>query len=333
MSNIRGTCQSILLKHLKGLSEISDLDILPKDLPKELKETIEENKHNYVDTLRASKKEDIDFRKENIELYNLKFKPVIESLKENISNSNNPKELPEYLGSGSNGKAYTIEVDAKKYAAKFSSSLNQANFETKPLIKAQGIENTAQLVTSSFADGVVIMELLPGKDITKFTLENQPEYSDENIKKLIQTVINLYDKGITIDPKPSNFLYDEKAGFSILDFHLSNGSSSIGEIVMWLKIALTYRNFPYLDYEANDYKEKSKAQSLEKNKIYLPMMIRFLTILKNEFPKVLESWNQTYQEKEKDPRISQSPLIDRRYIDRENSELKPYLTKLEEMGF
>ncbi len=325
--------QKLLLKHSKELSAITDLDNLPENLPEELKKLIEDNRSKYIEVLRSSKKEDIEFRKQNIELYNSKYKPVIDSLKEKISNSHNSKELPEYLGSGSNGSAYVIEVDGKKYAAKFSSSLTQANFETKPLLQARGIENVAQLVSYSFADGVVIMELLHGTDVTKFKPENAPKYSDEHIEKLIQTVIDLYNKGITIDPKASNFMYDEINGFSILDFHLSNGGSSLGEIVMWLKVALTHRDFPYLDYKADDYDEKSKKQDIERNKIYLPMMIRFLTILQDKFPEVLEDWKHAYQRKEEDPRITQSPLIDRRYIETENPEIKPYLEKLEAMGF
>ena len=138
--------QKLLLKNSKKLSTITDLDNLPKNLPEELKKLIKDNRSKYIEVLRSSKKEEIEFRKQNIELYNSKFKPVIDSLKGKISNSHDPKELPEYLGSGSNSSAYVIEVDGKKYAAKFSSSLTQANFETKPLLQARGIENVAQLV-------------------------------------------------------------------------------------------------------------------------------------------------------------------------------------------
>lgn len=321
--------QKLLLKHSKELSKITDLDNVPEDLQK----LIENNRGKYLDLLRSTKKEEIDFRKENIELYNSKFKSVIDSLKEKMSSSQNPKDLPAYLGSGSNGSAYIIEVDGKKYAAKFSSSLTQANFETKPLLHAKGIENVAQLISYSFADGVVIMELLHGRNVNNFTPENAPEYSDEHIEKLILTVIDLYNNGITIDPKASNFMYDEINGFSILDFLLSNRSSSIGEIVMWLKVALTHRDFPYLDYKEDDYEQKSKAQALERNKIELPMMIRFLTILQNKFPEVLEDWKKAYQRKEEDPRITPSPLINRKYMEIENPEIKPYLTQLEAMGF
>jgi len=289
------TEQKLLLKYSKELVKIIDLDNLPEDLPEEVKKLVKDNRDKCIDVLRSAKKEDISFRKENVELYNHKFKPAIEALKSKISSSQDPKELPEYLGAGRNGSAYVIEVDDKKYAAKFSRSLIQAHFETKPLLQARGIENAAQFVSYSFSDGVVIMELLQGTDVTNFTLENAPNYSDEHITKLIETVIELDNKGIVIDPKPSNFMYDEKNGFSVLDFHLSNGTQSIGNLVMNLKYALTARKWPRLDYKADDYNEKSKAQTLERHKIELPMMIRLLTILQNQFPEVLDNWEQDYQ--------------------------------------
>lgn len=323
--------QKLLLKYSKELSTVTDLDNLPENLPEELKKLIEDNRSKYIEVLRSSKKEDIEFRKQNIELYNSKFKPVIDSLKEKISNSHNSKELPEYLGSGSNGSAYMIEVNGKKYAAKFSKSLIQANFETKPLLQARGVENVAQLVSYSFADGVVIMELLHGTDVTNFTPENAPEYSEENITKLIETVIELDKKGIVIDPKPSNFMYDEEHGFSVLDFHIKNPKSdhTLADSIMDLRLALSFRKWPYIEYNTPEYKK----QSVEKNKIYLPIMIKFIGILKNKFPEILENYKKRDAEIQANPHVSRSPVINRKYMETENPEIKQYLEKLEEMGF
>ena len=117
-----------------------------------------------------------------------KFEPVIKALKEKME-TGDAKE--QYLGSGSNGDAYRIEIDGKEYAAKFSRSLTQANFEIKPLLRAEGIEHAAQLTAYSFEHKAVTMELLPGTDVTNFSPENAPEYSDEDIVQLIETVQKL----------------------------------------------------------------------------------------------------------------------------------------------
>jgi hypothetical protein len=323
--------QKKLLQHSAELAKIDDIDNLPSDLSPELVELIESNRKRYIEFLRREKREEIQFRKENAERLKEKFEPAIKTLKEKIK-ADGAKE--QYLGSGSNGDAYRIEVDGREYAAKFSRSLTQANFEIKPLLRADGIEHAAQLAAYSFEHKVVIMELLPGTDVTNFSPENAPEYSDEDIAQLIETVQELDRNGLVIDPKPSNFLYDEKEGFSVLDFHLKEGDHySLADSIMSLRIALTERKWPRLDYKADDYQEKSAEQSIERNKVYLPMMVRFLTILRDKFPEILEDYKRAYAEKEADPRISQSPIIDRRYIQTDHSDLAPQLQKLEELGF
>ena len=283
--------------------------------------------------MRQERKLETSFIEENIKTYKEKFQPVIAELKAKMAQGNF-KELPEYLGSGRNGSAFRVEVDGKTYAAKFSRYIPQANFEIKPLIRAKDIPHTSQLVSYSFEDGVVVMELLPGTDVTNFTPEEAPEYSDEHIIQLINTVRELDAKGLVIDPKPSNFMYDPEQGFSVLDYHLKNVGRRYGlsQEVMNLKFGLTARKFPPLDYKDPDYEEKSKAESLEKYKISLPMMVRFLGILKEKYPDILAEWQRQHDEDKKNPNMRVGELIDRQYIP-QDPELEPHLKKLEEMGF
>lgn len=323
--------QRHLLQYSAELAKIDDTNNLPPDLLPELVELIESNRQRYVEFLRNEKREEIQFRKENAERFKEKFEPVVKALKEKME-TDGAKE--QYLGSGSNGDAYRIEVDGKEYAAKFSKRLTQANFEIKPLLRAEGIEHTAQLAAYSFEHGVVIMELLPGTDVTNFSPENAPEYSDEDIVQLIETVQELDRNGLVIDPKPSNFLYDEKEGFSVLDFHLKRAHhGALVDSIMSLRIALTARKWPRLDYKADDYDEKSAEQNIEEKKIYLPMMVRFLTILRDKFPEILKDYKRAYAEREANPRIGQSPVIDRRYTQVDHPDLAPHFKKLEELGF
>lgn len=283
--------QKTLLKYSSELAKIKDLDDLPKDLPKELVELINKYKKAYINFLRENKIES-EFIEKNIETYNQKFKSVIFELKEKIAYGN-IKELPEYLGSGSNGIAFRIEVDGKKYAAKFTRNATQRNLEIKPLLRAKGIDHVSQLVSYSHEDDVVIMELLPGEDITNFTPENAPTYTDEEIIGLIKIVIELDSKGLVIDPKPSNFMYDKEKGFSILDYHLKQDGSTydlakqIRDLVMY-RSALTDRKFERLDYKSPDYDEKSDIERDVRNKILLEMKPRFMSILEKNFPEIFQ---------------------------------------------
>ena len=325
--------QAAILKYSKELSEIKDLDNLPPDLPEELVGLIQKNKDAYIDFLRRERKQETAFIEENIKTYKVKFQSAVTALKEKMTQGNF-KELPEYLGSGSNGSAFRIEVDGKTYAAKFSRSVTQANFEIKPLIRAKDIPHTAQLISYSFGDGVVVMELLEGTDVTNFTPEEAPEYPDEHIIQLIDTVRELDANGLVIDPKPSNFIYDLEKGFSVLDYHLkqAGGRWGLPQEIISLKTALSARKFEPLDYRARDFEEKARLEFIERNKIFLPLMMRFLAILKEKYPDILTDWQRQHEEDRNNPMMRVSELIDRRNMP-EDPEIEGYLKKLAEMGF
>lgn len=325
--------QAQLLKYSAELSKIKDLDNLPADLPVELVALIHKHKGSYINFLRQERKLEAAFIEENIKTYNEKFRSAVVELKTKMAQGN-PKELPEYLGSGSNGSAFRLEVAGKTYAAKFSRSIVQSNFELKPLLRAKDIPHTSQLVGYSFEDGVVIMELLPGTDITNFTPEDAPEYSDKDIIQLIDTVRALDAKGLVIDPKPSNFMYDKEQGFSVLDYHLkqSGNSYELPQQIISLKNILTERKTERLDYQASDYEEKARLQDMERYKIFLPMMVRFLGILKEKYPDILAEWQREHEERKKNPNMHVNEIIERKYIP-QHPDFIPHLKKLEEMGF
>lgn len=324
--------QAMLLKYSSELAKIKDLNNLPADLPEELADLIHAHKSAYISFLRRESKLETSFIEDNIDTYKTKFQPVVAELKAKMANGN-AKLLPEYLGSGSNGSAFRIQVEGKMYAAKFSGSITQANFEIKPLLRAKGIPHTAQLTSYSFEDGVVIMELLPGKTVTDFTMENAPQYPHHHIVQLIETVRELGEKGLSIDPKPSNFIYDPQEGFSILDFHLKNGADyDLPQEIIDLSLALTARKQERLDYNAPDWREKEDVQIAKKDAVYLQTMVLYLGILQDKYPDILNAWKRRHEEDKRNPKISVAELIDRRYI-KKSPNLEPYLKKLEEMGF
>lgn len=325
--------QARLLQYSAELSKIKDLDNLPADLPAELVDLIAKHKKSYVNFLRQERKLETSFVEENIKNYNEKFRSAVAELKTKMAQGN-PKELPEYLGSGSNGSAFRLEVAGKTYAAKFSRSIVQSNFELKPLLRAKDISHTSQLVGYSFEDGVVIMELLPGTDISNFTAEDAPEYSDEDIVQLIDTVRELNAKGLVIDPKPSNFMYDKEQGFSVLDYHLqqSGNNYTLPQQIISLKNVLSERKTEQLDYQASDYEEKAKVQDIERYKIVLPMLVRFLGILKEKYPDILAEWQRDRDERRKNPNERVGEIVERKYIP-QHPDFVPHLTKLEKMGF
>jgi len=286
--------QEMILKNSAELAGVRDLNNLPDDLPDDLRDLIESNKESYLRFLKENKFE-TEKIEESINLYNEQFTDAISDLQNKITETD-PKELSEYLGSGSNGSAFRIEVDGKEYAAKFTNSVLQSNFEIKPLLKAAGIEHVSQFVCHSFEDGVVIMELLPGTDVTNFTSETKPEYTDTDLEGLIDTVFELESAGLVIDPKASNFLYSPDNGFSVLDYHLQREGAThiIGKSLMSLMHALTYKPYESISREDPNHDEKQREAVQEDTKKNLSMMVRVFQIVNDKYPELIADWQQTY---------------------------------------
>lgn len=346
--------QTKILKYSAELSKIKDLDNLPPDLPKELVDLVQKHKSAYVNFLRQEKKLETSFIEENIKTYNEKFKLAITELRAKMPQKNplmpRKQKLPEYLGAGGMSVVFRIEVDGKMYAAKFANfGAGGTNFDIKPLLRAKGIPHTAQLAAYSFEDNVIIMGLLPGKNAGSLAPEEAPMsmYKDDKIIQLIDTVIALDAHGIAIDPNPDNFMYDSVQGFSVLDYHLKNSHLNPDELskeIIDLRRLLTERNFELLDHKDPDYEEKARAQKVEKYKFSLPLLVHFLSILREKYPHILVDWqkrNDWYKKNPPPPMtlgnmgeggLDVSDLVDRSDVPK-SPDLEPYLQKLEEMGF
>lgn len=322
--------QAQILRYSSELSKIKDLNNLPADLPEEIVNLVQKNKKVYINFLRQQGKLETSFIEKNIKIYKEKFQPVIEELKAKIAQGNFTNS--EYLGSGQNGSVYRIEVDGRSYAVKFL-DVTQANYEVGTLLRAKGIPRTSQLEAYSFEDGVTIMQLLPGIEVTKLSHGDPLRYSDQHIIQLIDTVRALDSRGISIDPKASNFMYDPVEGFSVLDYHFYKAGSNkyLYRFVLPIRYMLLERDYALLE-QSEEYKTKTQSPDIHREKIktFLVSMIRFLTILKDNFPDIFADCQR--EDVNDRVKLRQSGIIDRKNIPTYPG-LEPYLKKLEEMGF
>ena len=284
--------QGKLLQYSVELSKIKDFRHPPLDTPTELIELLKKYPDSYIEFLRKEQRLETDCIEKNIQIYNQQYRAVIAELKKKLETvgGSGGTQLPEYLGSGSNGDVFRIEIRGEAFAVKFSRSMKlspgatQINFQIKALLRAKGLPHTAQLVAYSFEDGVLITELLPGKDVTKFDPQHAPEYSDEHISQLIDTVIELNHRGVVIDPRPSNFMYAPQEGFSVLDFCIQQGDSdpTLRQQIMSVQGALCARTLERITEGDPDYAEKIKAQADQRDTISTVLMERLSAILKTK---------------------------------------------------
>lgn len=260
---------------------------------------------------------------EYLQFYNLTFKEPVRILKEKMKGGDG-RYLSEYIGSGSTATVFRVEVDAHHYAMKIlKEGSSEFEFEVQCLLKALSIEKVAHLYAYSVEDKVIVMDFVEGKSLENYTPKEAPYVKDEHIIGLVETVRKLYEKGLFIDPTPSNFLYNSEEGFTILDYTLKSiGEVGIGEVIIELSTTLWMRKFD----------QNSDGFYIEQIESFLQMMVRFLRILKNEYPEILDNYNQSFASKIERGE-NQTPIINKKDIPKDHPRLKYYLDELEQMGF
>ncbi len=291
--------QRALLLTANRLSQIMVSSESMAGTPAVLETLVTKHGDAYADFVQGVSLEAVTERVDNAQLYDKKFRDIVKGLKEDID-TKTLDEIPGYLGGGSNGHAFAIEVDGQTYAVKFGGAV-QMNYELKALHRGKGIPNLSQLVAYSFEDTATIMECLPGKNVSEYNVNTRPQYTTEEIVNLISTVEIMSKNGLVIDPKESNFMYDPDVGFSILDYHISEGHYQLPDAMLALPHALTF------DYRIHDYGMEDRAYDdvqyqYTLNK--LKMEARVLHILNDVFPDIFKQTLVENEIKKADERSS-----------------------------
>lgn len=327
--------QDIFFRYAGLLANMREGDELPENAPQELVDAVRDHSRLYVRFLRTASREDLDFRTANNRLYQETFSPLVETLKASLPMREGKidrdalSQHPQYIGSGTNGHAFRLDHEGRAYVIKFLNYASQTNFEHKPLVCARGIPHVVQLVCFSIPDNVVITKLLPGKGMDAISEEELPTIPDNHIIQLIKTVCDLDARGIVIDPKPGNFLYDDKKGFSVLDFHL-NTDMPLCDSIMSLRRALSSRYSPSrsYDFDSPERKQGWRAEELRRFKT----LIQFLRLMEEHFPHILSEWKERRAKSREDRRISFRPLVDLDSFP-DDAELNTLREELRRMGY
>lgn len=209
----------------------------------------------FLKSVGGSKYEAIKLRADALRAYK-DFAPTISELKESLKDNGDRKKHSSFLGSGSNASVFFIENAGKKYAVRIPGrgeiTPSAIDKHLAAAVLAKGIPHLEQVVAASYEDGVTVAELMPGKEVGKLSAEEIESVTSSQLSELVDTLIAAHQRGIEIDPKPSNFFYDHGDGFGIVDIASSkviknSGDQELGQIVGWgagpIRNAGLYGNF------------------------------------------------------------------------------------------
>ncbi len=200
----------------------------------------------YVDFLRSVNGSDYDSIQSRADLLKAydSFAPTIDKLRQELSDPATRKSHPSFLGNGSNSMVFSISQEGKDYAVRVPNAKRPnpvvIDSHLGGAVLGRGIPHLEQIVAASYENGVTIAEIMPGKEVGDMTSDEITQITDEQLSQLIDTLQTVSERGIEIDPKPSNIFYDPESGFGIVDYHSSKvaGKSSadqdLGSIVGWM---------------------------------------------------------------------------------------------------
>lgn len=247
----------------------------------------------YTDFLRSvggSRYEAIQGRAEMLAGYD-RFKPTIASLRAELEDPTTRKQHPNFLGNGSNAMVFSITEGDTSYAIRVPNGkgVSPAAIDSHlaSAVLGKGVPHLEQIVAASYEDGVTVAEIMPGQEVGHLSVEEIKSVTDEQLEELVDTLVIANERGIEIDPKPSNIFYDPTEGYGIVDYHSSRvaGKSSadqeIGTVVGWMATAIDNAGFYGRPYKA-ERTEDDYARDLEFKKANLEVMQRYRIVVEHK---------------------------------------------------
>lgn len=265
-----------------------DRTILPKGA--ERTATTGEDYVSFLRSVGGSQYEGIQGRAEMLTAY-AEFAPIVDRLRGELADPTTRKEHPAYLSNGSNSTVFTISHGEKKYAVRVPDGdaikPGEVDSHMAGAVLGKGLPHLEQIVAASYEDGVTVAEVLPGKEAGDLTVEDVEQVTDGQINDLVDTLVAANARGIEIDVKPSNFLYDPEAGYSIVDYHSSKKAGKntqdqeVGVILGWASEVII--NVGFYEKEHNpDKTTDDYAHDLELHKANLGVLERYRAIVESK---------------------------------------------------
>ena len=247
---------------------------------------------SYIQSVGGSSYEGISVRKEMLDNYT-EFKPVVDKLRAEIEDPATREEHSSLLGSGSNSVVFNIEHNGKQYAVRVPNGKGVKpsiiDSHIAGAVLGKSVPHLEQIVAGSYEDGVTVAEIMPGKEMGDLSVEDVSQISDQQLDDWVDTIITISQRGIEIDPKPSNVFYDVKEGFGFVDFHSSKvaGKSSadqnLGQIAGWMVTPITNAGFYGKPYNS-ERSEEDYTADLQQHKVNLGVLKRYRTAVEKGLP-------------------------------------------------
>lgn len=163
----------------------------------------------HLANVRQAEVETVKTRTDILEGYS-HFAPIIEKVDDTA-----------VIGSGRHSEVYVIEDEGKYFAVRKPKASGDEAVRVEAhlagAVRAKGVPHLEQIIAASYGEGVTVSELMPGKRAGEVTADELAQITPNQLGELIDTLIAIEQRDIAVDLHGDNILYDENAGFGIVD--------------------------------------------------------------------------------------------------------------------
>jgi hypothetical protein len=193
-----------------------------------------ENYRSFVESLDEVDQRVVDYIAQKLDTYET-IKPQVQAFLDRIKErgQEHPSHIAQnvYLLTSSDGKEFVVRKRKSIYIYPY---LVGASLIT-------GVPHFEQIIAASFEDGVTIAERIPGKQLNELSVVEREQITDDQFDQGVDSLLIAYQRGLPMENKPKNIMYDPQAGFGFIDFvsGLSENKQNKGEdissdISLWI---------------------------------------------------------------------------------------------------
>ncbi|AKM81598.1 MAG: hypothetical protein UT13_C0001G0638 [Candidatus Pacebacteria bacterium GW2011_GWF2_38_9] len=113
---------------------------------------------------------------------------------------------------------FNVVISGKEYVMRYRPSPGDVGAYMMGALYIDGEEHFEQIVAASVEDGVTIAEKIPGQQLNKLNPDVVENISDEQINQCFDSLLIAWQRGLPMENKSKNIMYDEKSGFGFIDF-------------------------------------------------------------------------------------------------------------------
>lgn len=257
-----------------------------ENLPKNLSDIVEKHHLEYLNFLKTESTKSREFKAMCIKRYSEEFEVVSRDIIEKINNidkKENIKNIEGYINEGSNGYVFKIDTDSGIHAMKFYFHEDRAIsiYDLEAMRRAKDVKGAAHLEAYSQKDRVMIMDFVDGKDLSDLNTEEIDNFSDNELKSLVNTVVELHNLQITYEESNiNNFIYNKDQGIVFIDYQMED---SPDQFALKLKDLAKTLSLRMDSKKGDDFNERN-----------LNTKRRILDIVKNDFPILYDKYRDDF---------------------------------------